>query len=465
MAAKEKKLNFFDYFSFGSGSVGTNLATTMCGAFLTVYLTDTIGISAAIIGTIILILRFSDGASDLVMGYIVDRTRTRFGKARPWIIVGGIGTAISLYLVFNIPTSWSMLSKTVYFAAIYALLMVVFATISSISITSMLPLITRNPKNRTVLGASTMGATIVTAILATVGTVSLIKYFGDGPDAYGKTAMVYAVITLLTASLAFGRLREQNYETPAQGDPSLQSKPDKVRLKDALKTLTKIKYFFLTCGAGLLVNLNNAIIMGAGIYFCRDVLGDVALFSLFSIVTLVPVVLGIPVAVMLANKFGKHAVLSGGMLISILGVTLAAVAVLGGTPNVVLLFVGHFIAGIGRAGFSGCFHALLADISDYAEWKSGLKMQGIIFSAESVGIKAGAGLGAGLLGWVLFWAAYDGSATVQSAQTISALKTMFAVTPILCYVGVFLCLFFCNLEKISKTVREELSRKNDSVTL
>lgn len=174
---KKQKIGYLDGIAFGCGAIPGVLASTIIGSFLTVYLTDIAGISAAVIGTIILALRITDGFSDLLMGYVIDRTNSKFGKARPWLIVGSAGIAMTLYMLFNMPLHFTMTGKIIYFTVMYFMIMTVFVTISGISITTMLPLVTDDIKKRNMLGAAEMGGTIIGGILATTVTSVLLRLF------------------------------------------------------------------------------------------------------------------------------------------------------------------------------------------------------------------------------------------------------------------------------------------------
>lgn len=457
---KKHKIGYLDGIAFGCGAIPGVLASTIIGSFLTVYLTDIAGISAAVIGTIILVLRITDGFSDLFMGYVIDHTSSRFGKARPWMVVGAVGIAITLYMLFNVPLHLSLTGKIIYFAVMYFMVMTVFVTISGISITTMLPLVTDDIKKRNMLGAAEMGGTIIGGILATTVTAVMLSSFGYSPLGYQKMTLIYGIIILFTGVASFLRLREKDSENPKVG----AVKKKEVTIKEAARALKKNKYFFYATIAGLMVNLTNTIISGMGIYFCRDFLGNVDLFSAFTLAFLLPIVLGIAPACALANRFGKHAVLTGGMLIGLVGTTVAAIAVFLPTPNLYLFFGGYILAGFGNSGFSACFQSLLADICDFGTWKTGVKMEGIIFSATSVGNKAGSGFGSAILGWLLTFAAYNGALQVQSAYTISMERMIQAVTPIICYVIVFLCLKLCNLDKLTPVIRKELDAQNHPIT-
>ncbi|WP_059066381.1 MFS transporter [Mediterraneibacter massiliensis] len=457
---KEEKVKVSQGAAFGAGAIPNILASTILGTFLTIYLTDIAGLPAALIGTVILLLRITDGISDFIMGYVIDHTKSRWGKARPWLLVGALGVAVLLVLLFQVPQNMSMGAKIVYFVIAYFSLMTVFVTISGVSMATMLPLVESNRKKRNILGAAEMAGTMIGGILATTVTSVLLKQFGYTQEGYRNTMLVYAAVILLTGGYSFWKLKER---TENKDSCEEEDKPQaKMSVKDAFVGLSKNKYFFFATGAGLLVNLRNGIISGIGIYFCRDVLGDIDVFTFMTLVMLLPVILALPIAVSLCNKYGKYKTLCVGSCFTVVGSVVVLVSVYFPRPSAALLLVGMGICGVAGSAFSACFQSLLAEVCDYGEWKTGMKMEGIIFSSTSIGNKAGAGLGAAILGWLLAFAAYDGQLVAQSAHTIAVEKAAMAFSPLVCNLLILLCLSLCNLDKIMPEIQKTLRKeKND----
>jgi len=452
---KERKIGGLDYLAIASGTVPDITVSTLASAFLLIYFTDVVGISAAVIGTIVLIMRFSDGASDLIMGHIIDRTKTRWGKARPWLVPGTISLAMSLIFLFYVPPGFSTTAQIVYFAIVYFFVMSVFITMCGIASSAILPMLTKDNKKRNNLGAANMAGTMVGGIIATAVTNSLLGLFGYTQLGYTQVMVIYALLILITGLFCFARLREQNDET---GGVVVEAQ-ENISLKKSLSVLRKNKYFFLATSAGILINLNNAVISGLGLFFTRDVFGSEGLFTILTLAMLLPVLFGLPFSLALVNKFGKHKVLSVGMAGCLTGVVISAISLIIPTPNIALFFTGVIFTAFCRSSFSAGFQALMADICDYGEWKTGIKQNGIVFGSKNVGIKVGLGLGTAIVGWILAFAAYDGTLAIQSDFTIIVQRHAMAWTPVICFTLVFICLFLCNLEKIMPQVRKDLTQR------
>lgn len=185
------------YFSYGCGDFGCNIIYTAMSAFLMLYYTDYAGVNALAVGTIMMVSRIFDGVSDIIMGVIVDRTKSRFGKARPWLLRMCIPFAVSGVLLFSVPTSWSATPKLVYVFITYNLVSTVIYTAINVPYSALNALMTQDPYERSVLS-------IFRNLLATAGTLTinictlpLVEYFGDNASAWTKTFCVLGLLAVI----------------------------------------------------------------------------------------------------------------------------------------------------------------------------------------------------------------------------------------------------------------------------
>ena len=196
-------------FSYGCGDFGCNIIYTAMSAFLLFYYTDYAGVSAFAVGSIMMVSRFFDGISDIIMGVIVDRTKSRFGKARPWLLRMCIPFAISGILLFSVPVSWSSAPKLVYVFITYNLVSTVIYTAINVPYSALNALMTQDPYERSVLS-------IFRNLLATAGTLTintftlpLVEYFGNTPSAWTKTFMVFGFLSVAAFLINFLGTRER----------------------------------------------------------------------------------------------------------------------------------------------------------------------------------------------------------------------------------------------------------------
>lgn len=453
MNEKQRKIGIVDCLAMGCGAVPSILATYMLSAFVTVYFTDVAYVSAGIIGTVILIMRFTDGISDLIMGRIIDMTNTKYGKARPWLLVGTIGIAVTLLLIFHVPQSLNTGGKVGYFSVVYFLLMVVFVTMAGIALTTLLAFLTNRADERNKLGASQMTGTYIGGIVATTVTSSLLVSGGYTQQAYDKTMMIYAVLILATGIFAFVRLRENHEIVP------VQKQSEKVSFKSALHSIYTNKYYIYAVISGLLINVINGIMTGLGVYFCRDLFGDAGLYTFVTLATLLPILLGMPLAVMIANRIGRYRTLAFGRLGYLFFMIIASTGIM--TRHISLYFAGMILAGLCGSSFGACFSATVADTCDYSEYKSGVKATGMLLSATSFCNKVGLGIGSAVTGIVLVLAKYDGALEKQSDYTVRVEQLTIAIVPIVLTIIVTICLFLCNIDKEMPAVREGLKKRRE----
>ena len=209
---QKSKINLwknFERFAYGCGDFGCNIIYTAMSAFLLFYYTDYAGVSAMAVGTIMMISRIFDGISDIVMGVIVDRTHSRFGKARPWILRMCIPFAISGVLMFSVPASWTSTPKLVYVFITYNLVSTIIYTAINVPYSALNALMTQDPYERSVLS-------IFRNLLATAGTLTintftlpLVEYFGNNASAWTKHLLYLDLFLLpLFSAPSLGQKKE-----------------------------------------------------------------------------------------------------------------------------------------------------------------------------------------------------------------------------------------------------------------
>jgi GPH family glycoside/pentoside/hexuronide:cation symporter len=441
---------------YGFGDFGNNIILMFVASFLTLYYTDSVGLSAAYIGTMMLVARVFDGLSDIIMGFIIDKTNTRWGKARPWILFMALPFAISVILLFNVPSGAGEGFRKAYIFLTYVFLTVVCNTALNISYLALLPRFSLTSQDRST-------ATVVRSIFATVAslgvamlTPAVIARLGGerNQGAWTILSVVYAAIAFVFLLIAFFGVKEK---IPTQGTVSKTEKVEMYSLGSSLKIVLSNRYFYIVVllfVTFFVTNGNSAV----GIYYARDVLGNAQLYSLISLVGVLPLLIGMPFMPLFFRKFGKKNTMMAAIVIS------AAACIVGmANPRNILVYMGVvFLRGIGTAALSTAIYTLAGDIVDYNEWKTGIRTEGITTSANSFGIKLGTGLGSAILGWSLAWGHYDASLAVQPDSAINSMIVTALGIPLGVYVLCFIMLIFWDLEKYQSQVIPYISGKYKS---
>lgn len=440
-----KRLKKREILCYGLSSFGVNLAAILLSSFVSSYWTDVAGISAAAVGTIFLVSRIFDGFSDLTMGFVVDKTNTRWGKAKPWMFVGGVGSAIMGILVFSVP-GLGTTGKIVWAGATYILFFAVFNTMAGISTSTMVSYMTDDSGERTALGASFNTSQVVVMACVIVCTVSAVSALGGGQSGWTKYTLILAVVAMVFLAITLTNIKERFAPRP-------EDIGERVTIKDILKGLTQNKYFFCITLAGMLINIGSTLITSVGVYYANWVLADPNVFTLLGMAALLPSIVGIPLSVPLVNKFGKYRCSLVGLVIASVGQLLC----LFNPYSVPLLMVSLFLKGLGGSPFMASYSAYVAEAADYGQWKSGVASQGVSFSGTSFGNKVGAGLAGAIMGGVLALVGYDGLQAVQTELALEGIKYLFIIGSSLpTAMIVFVILPFKNLEKLMPKINKEL---------
>ena len=440
MESKEKLTakKVFERFCYGCGDFGCNIIYTAMSAFLLFYYTDYAGVSAAAVGTVMLISRVFDGFSDIVMGMIVDRTKSRHGKARAWILRICVPFALAGVLLFSVPASWAEMPKLVYVFITYNLVSTVVYTAINVPYSSLNALMTQDPYERSVLS-------IFRNLLATAGTLTinlvtlpLVEFFGDNAAAWTKTFCVLGILSVIAFLLTFIGTKER-VKAVADEDGKVKT----VSLKEGVLGLFHNKYWvMMTCVLAIFF-LYYAINGGTTVYYAKDILGDRDLVSTINGIYNAVQIVAMFFIVKLVKLYGKRNVFSIGLVLAAIGMVILEV----GGGSMPIIIISSLIRGVGNACGGATMWAMVSDTIDYGEWKNGCRTEGLVNSACSFGYKIGNGVGSALLGLILDMGGYVGEAAVQSSSALFSIRLCFAWIPIAVFVTCFIILRFYHLDE------------------
>ncbi len=445
---QSQRISIGERFAYGCGDLGCNIIYSAMSAFLLFYYTNYAGVSVAAVGTIMFISRILDGFSDLAMGVIVDRTKSKYGKARPWILRMAVPFAVAAVLLFSVPPSLGSTAKLVYVFITYNLVSTVIYTAINVPYATLNSLITQDQYERGVLSIFRM-------ILATCGsliinglTLPLVEYFGNNASAWTKTFLVFGVASIIVFLITFAGTKERVV-------PSKKEKNEKVPFKVGIKALFKNKYWLQITLCLVCIFIVFSINGGSSVYYAKFILGDEKLFAPINMTSNIAQIITMFMVAPFIKKFGKRNVLIAGSVILIL----SNVMFIMGAQSYFIVIAASIIKGIGNAGTGATMFAIVSDTIEYGEWKTGYRTEGLINSASSFGFKVGNGLGSAILGAVLSIGGYVGSAAVQSDSAIMAINVCFIYLPIAITVLQIIIMSFYKLDKEYDTILSELRNK------
>lgn len=449
---KNLAVSFVERLAFGCGDLANNVIYAAITTFLLFYYTNVIGVSAAAVGTIMLISRFLDGIADLTMGVIVDRTKSKYGKARPWILRMAVPFAIGAVLLFSVPMSWGNNAKLVYIFITYNLVSTVIYTSINVPYATLNALITQDQYQRSVLSIFRM-------VLATVGTMGialltlpLVKLFGNNPRAWSFTFAVFGVVAVFLFLFTFLGTKER--VKPA----NKKQLENNIPIKDGVKALFKNKYWGIITISLVLIFIILTINGGSTIYYAETILENKDLVGILATAMNLAQIVTMLILARFIKKYGKRNVMIVGSVITIFAYGMMALS----GKNVQILLLGNIIKGFGSGAIIACMFTMVSDTIEYGEWKTGLRTEGLINSASSFGFKVGGGLGAAMIGWILSAGGYVAGANVQSVSAIFAIKALYIYLPMVLTVIQIVVLLRYKLDKEYPSILQELTDRSNS---
>ena len=436
---EKKYLKWYNKVGYGSGDIAGNVVYALLSAFVMIYLTDTAGLNAGVIGTLMMVARIFDGVSDIFFGAIIDKTRTRMGRARPWMLWAFFGCAALIIAIFAIPTTLGDNAKYAWFFITYTLLNAGFFTANNIAYSTLTALITKNSAERVQMGSIRFIFAFSTSLLIQTVTVEGVELFGGGEQGWRAIAIIYAVIGLAANTLSVMSVRElpddeledrpeteADRETGSRDGGSDEDRDeardkaegaddaDKLSARESARLLLGNRYYLIILVVFVLTQVFTAT-LNMGIYFMTYILKD-------------------------ANLLGPFA----------------------WAINVPLMLAFTALASIGMSPLQGTLNALIAEASEYTYLRSGKRIDGIMFSCTSLGVKVGGGVGTAMAGWLLASSGYVANADVQPASTISMLYFMYLWIPAIANGVILLLLWRLDVEKANERLRAELAAEGGS---
>lgn len=426
------------------------IATGYVPNYINLYYTDTVGISMAAVGMILMLTKITDGITDIIMGMIIDRTHTRLGKARPWVLAGGVGLAISIMLLFNCPGSLSTTGKIIFCSGLYFLVNPFFGTMVSVACGTMNNLLTADSKNRSILGVFSAYGTLIPVLLIGLVVPAILSKMNESQQAYTVVTLIFAVLALVAAIIGVICVRET---VTLHSEKQLQGKQP---IKESFKALATNKYFIYLALGTILYNLTAAPVAN---YYAKYVFKDIGVATLINLPGLMMIFL-LPLAVPLIAKFGKRACIVSGMLSGAVGHTLIFFA----NDSLGLFMFGRIVASLGVIPFIIALIPLTGEICDYALYKTGKPMDGTISSAATMGGKIGIGLAAGISSLMLAVSGYVSSevdtVVTQPDTAIFMIRILASIYPAILFALAAFFFWKIDLEKHNiQGIQKELKEK------
>jgi GPH family glycoside/pentoside/hexuronide:cation symporter len=459
-----EKISLKEKIGYSLGDTASNLFFQTFVLFITIFYTDVFGISAKAVGTMFLITKIWDAVNDPMMGMLADRTKTRWGKFRPFILWFAVPFGIIGVLTFTTP-NLSATGKLIYAYVTYTFLMMLY-TVINVPYSALMGVITSNARVRTIVSQFRFVAAFIGGLIVQYSVLRMVEKFGRGNDALGwQLAMaVLSGLAVVLLFITFATTKER--VRPPEGQ--------KTTLKSDFRDLFKNKPWLLIGGATIFqltyILIRNGSIIYYFRYFVQDqqltLLGSTHSFSYESMVSVffmagsIVTILGSVCASWFSKVFGKRNTYVGCLIAS--GLFSAFFFLLKPT-DVVLMFVLQFLVSFALGPVSVLQWAMYTDTADYSELKTGRRATGLLMSASLFALKFGVALGSSMLAWIL--AAYGYQPNVQqTASSLLGIKlTMSLYAAIPAFIGAGIMIFYPLTNKMMVQIEEDLkARREDS---
>jgi glycoside/pentoside/hexuronide:cation symporter, GPH family len=448
VSAETHSVGVGERLSYGVGQFAEQMVFNPATSFIVFFYTDVAGIAAATAGAILLFSRILD-VFNPVMGFVVDRTRTRYGKARPWLLWLAVPYGISAVLMFTAP-ALGPTGKIIYAFLTYNLALTFMFTALDIPYTAMLPLISSDQHQRTLLSLFRMIFSTLGGLASYAITMPMVKFFGGGAPGWQRSFIIFGAVGTVLFLVCFAGTKERIVQMTRQ--------EAKASVKKGLASLLRNKYWLLL--AGILFSLFMVIgLFGSNIYYCRYFLHNVDLFgplmTAFQISTLVGMILVGP----LLKRVGKRNAAVCGAGIVVIGQVMMYAA----PHNFSVVLIGTILKGFGFAPVFGTLFAMVADSIEYGEWKCGVRNEGLTYGVMALVTRISVGLGNAMVGFILGASGYQAGADVQPASALVAMKAMFLHIPLGLALIIGLILWMYQLDKHYPSIVAELKARRSNL--
>lgn len=440
-----QRISIRERLAFGVGDYGTNLTYTLMVTFLAFYYTDVVGISALLVGSLMFFARVLDAIICIYVGIRIDKTRSSLDKARPWVLWTAVPFGLSAILMSTVPNA-SYTLKVIYVCITYLLTNIMF-TANNIAYGSLLALITRDNYQRGMLSVFRKGFSTCGSLTVGVLTLPLVAFFGNSSTSWMIVFAIFGIFTSVFLLLTALGTRERV-------EPVNSNNSQRINARQVTRSVMANRYWLIIFFYLMITFTSLTALSAVGVYYSKYVLADISLIAYISMAQYIPGLLTLMIIPALLKKLGKRR-------LAMLGLTICCVAYLlplFDKQNALFVIVATAVRSVGFCGIGATMFALLADTIDYGEWRTGLRIEGILFSAGTLGQTLGMGLGTASVGWILGAAGFvSGGGAHQSETVINTIEFLFIFFPLILAALNLVLLWFYKLDDFYPQVAQDLS--------
>ncbi len=416
MTSPDEKIKLGEKIGYALGDTAANIAWRTITSFLLIFYTDVFGIPAVAAGILLLITRLSDGITDVIMGMIADRTKSRFGKFRPWLLWSSLPFGLMLILTFSTP-NLSQTGKLIYAYVTYIMLTLVY-TANNVPYSALMGVMTANQKERTSLSSFRFAGAYLGGIIAQGLLIYLVLWLGKGNEQLGYQYSMYLLAGLLVLFIliTFFSTRERIHVSSDQ----------QTSVKMDLKDLLRNRPWVILLVIGFLFVVFNSIKQGTTVIYFKRFVGNEQLAASYMVVLLVVSMVAAMVTTPLANFFGKKKLFIYSMIFT--GVLTGSIY-FANPHQAGWIFVLGALAEFGAGIMPVLFFVMLGDAADYSELINQRRATGLVYSAGTFAMKFGGGVAGAIIGFVLGHYGYDGMNEMTVPAALPGIRLLMSWIP------------------------------------
>ncbi|WP_026883117.1 MFS transporter [Clostridium akagii] len=444
-------LSLKEKLSYGASDAGYNLVFTVISSFLMFYYTDVAGVNIVAVGTLFLVVRVLDGVVSPIVGALIDKTNTRWGKIRPWFLWFTWPFAIIGVMTFSVPSIGAN-GQIVYMYVTY-ILMNIMASAVGVPITALLPSLTTNPQERIKANTFRCVCGQVSVLVASMATLPLVSILGHGNQKTGffLTLLLYGVVAVCLQLTAFKNTKER----------VIVEKQKEAPLFISIKALVHNVPWWILAILNFVIFTGIVVKLQATVYFFKYNIGNENIASIANGLNAFAMILAMALVPIIAKKLKNKNIVILGLLISIAGQLILYIATT--NHSIVITLMGAAIASFGLGGAQSIVFVMFADTVDYGEWKFKVRAQGLVTSAGTIGVQCGAGIAGVLMSFILSKAGFIPN-VVEKSSALNAISFCYVWLPVITLIICIVLICFYRLDSCREEMLSELARRhNESV--
>lgn len=430
--------------------MGSTPLLLLISGYLVFFYTNIVGIDPRALGIILLTSRVLDGISDVLFGNVIDRTRSKMGVCRPWLLAMTVGSIAAIISLLCVPDGGML--QYIYIFLSYNFSNTVVATICQLSAVSLPTYITRDTVERSRLYIWANAGQMITQSVVSGLMFSVITRLGGDRKAWMIVFVGIGIAgsALTAVSVLFGR-------EEVDPDKIVEETGGKTRPSfwKSLISCGQNKYWWMMLAVVICGTAVNVSTMTMTPYYSQYILGDITRADMLNVFYTVPMVIIVPLTTFFLEKTGKRNIaLTGGVLIAV-GAGVSAVI----HTNLLALSLSAILKSSGVGFVTAVSSAMIADTIEYGQWKTGIRNQAVLIGAQSAGTKIGQGVISAVLSWAIAIAGFDAGKIVQSEGVNDCITFLYGILPVGMAVLIILILFRYDLDKRFQSIMNNLKNK------